>query len=177
MAERWPEFVTFKCPDKTIVTPLVSFRWDVPGVANIFILVIPDPQGYDSFLCDFAWSSINDYPVVSISDCNFSNLAPEEAFSHPETVWGIEGVWGGNASMMFDIPTPTSTFRAIDYKGDMNAAVNEKLRRLALEDAMTDEECEKLVAPVVDDLFAKLEQYVIPYLRKYAEYARKNKQA
>lgn len=177
MAERWPEFAVFECPDKMRVAPLVSFRWEIPSVTKIFLEVTPDPKGYDRFLCDFAWSSIKDYPTIDIFRYRFPILEPEKAFSDAETYRGIEGVWGGQSSILFEIPTPTNTFRAVDYKDDLDAGVEESRRRRALEDTMTDEECEKLVAPVVDDLFAKLEQHVIPYLRKYAEYTRKSKQA
>jgi len=46
------------------------------------------------------------------------------------------------------------------------------VRRVNEQAALTEEDAEKLVRPVVDDLFKRLEADVMPYLLEYIEFAR-----
>jgi len=175
MTARFPDFVRYKRTEKSWKDKNLVFCWKVANITNIFLDVWVHPNGYDSFFCGFAWTSINEFPAI-IDDStgyNFPLLDPKSAFDHPEASDGIQRLWGEQGIGEFKIQTPMSTFSAMDYVNDKPAGAAEFARRCKLQDEMTEVESEALVVPLVDELFIKLEQYVIPYLIDYAAYRRK----
>lgn len=85
---------------------------------------------------------------------------------------GIQRLWGDNGTGGWQIADPVESFDPLDYASDPEAGGKDFVRRVNEQAAMTDDDAENLVRPVVDDLFKRLEADVMPYLREYIEFAR-----
>ncbi len=176
MALHFPDFKPFSLLDKSMRTKKRSYCWSIDGVTKVFVEIWLHPSGQEKFYCNFAWTSVNDYPSVTdiFSGYEFPFLDPKSAFDHPEASDGIQRIWREQGTGGYEIQDPVSSFRAIDYQDKVVAAA-EFARRCKLQSEMTEAEAMQLVMPPVEDLFENLKIHVIPYLREYAVHAQKRK--
>ena len=167
LQSRWPQFK--KCKQKLELGR--SYAWTVDGVGNVFLFIWASPKGWEKFYCEFGWSAAP-YPTKDRADYDFPLLNPKSAFAQPEMIEGIQRLWGDNGTGGWQIPDPVESFNPLDYASDPEAGGHEFVRRVNEQAALTEEDAEKLVRPVVDDLFKRLEADVMPYLLEYIEFAR-----
>lgn len=168
LRSRWPDF------KKTKQKPDLGrgYAWAFKDVANVFLFLRLDIKGRERFFCDFGWSRVADYPQKDWFDFRFPHLDPKSAFGEQEMIQGIHRLWGDNGVGAWNIPDPVESFNPLEYAHNPEAAGSEFVRRVNLQAAMTEEDAEKLVRPVVDDLFKRLASDVMPYLLEYIEFAR-----
>jgi hypothetical protein len=162
---RWPQFK--KCKQKPELGR--AYAWSVDGFGNVFLFIWT--YKWERFYCEFGWS-VASYPTKDRTEYHFPHLNPKSAFIQPEMIAGIQRLWGDNGPGAWQIPDPVESFNPLDYASDPEAAGHEFVRRVNEQAAMTEEDAEKLVRPVVDDLFKRLEADVMPYLLEYIEFTR-----
>lgn len=170
LQSRWPQFI--KCKQKPELGR--AYAWVVEGVGSIFLFIWASPKGWEKFYCEFGWSPAP-YPTKNRVDFSFPLLEPKSAFLMVEMIAGIQRLWGDNGSGGWQIADPVESFNPLDYAGDPEAGGREFVRRVNEQAAMTEEEAERLVHPVVDALFKRLEADVMPYLLEYIEFVRVNR--
>ncbi|NPC58149.1 hypothetical protein [Caenimonas soli] len=164
----WPHFKrTKRKPDLGR-----GYVWTFQGVANVFLFLRLDLKGRERFFCDLGWSRIADYPQKDWFDFRFPHLNSKSAFGEAEMIAGIQRLWGDNGVGAWNIPDPVEAFNPLEYSHDPEAGGREFARRVNLQAALTEEDAEKLVRPVVDDLFKRLASDVMPYLLEYLEFTR-----
>ena len=168
LRSRWPEFKK----SKKKVDLGRAFVWSVPDAGNVLLFLRLDPKGKERYFCDFGWARLAEYPQDDWFEYDFPHLDPKSAFEESEMVAGIECLWGDNGTGAWQIPDPVESFNPLDYASNPEAAGHEFVRRVNQQAAMTEEDAERLVRPVGDDLFKRLEADVMPYLLEYIEFAR-----
>ena len=168
LQSHWPKFK--KCKQKPEHGR--AYVWAVDGSANVFLFLRLDPKGKERFFCDFGWTKLTEYPHNDWFEYDFPHLAPKSAFEEEEMIAGIECLWGDNGTGAWNIPDPVESFDPLEYVSDPEAGGREFVRRVNEQAAMTEEDAQKLVHPVVDDLFKRLEADVMPYLLEYIEFTR-----
>ena len=137
-----------------------AYVWSVDDVGNVFLFLWADPKGREQFFCEFGWLSAQ-YPTRDRADYRFPFLDPKSAFSQPEMIAGIQRLWGDNGTAAWKIPDPVDSFEPLNYAGDPEAGGKEFVRRVNEQAAMTKEDAKRLVRPVVEQLFERLESDVI----------------
>lgn len=172
MKKNHPEFKLHKLSDKSDQAYQRVYYRNIHNKAIVYLNIVAHLGGYDEFYGYFGWSTQRDFPAKEElpSDFNFPMLDPLSAFEYPEIWDGIQRLWGDQGIGRWAIPTPSNSFDAKRYAGDNKAAIAEKMRLWEVERNMTVKDGEMLVQPLVEDFFAKLNQYVFPYLGEYANY-------
>jgi hypothetical protein len=171
LLSRWPHFK--KCKQRPELGR--AYSWNIDGIGNVFLFLWTSPKGWEKFYCEFGWSPAP-YPVKDRTDYRFPFLEPKSAFTKPEMIAGIQRLWDDNGTGGWQIPDPVESFNAMDYADDPEAGGMEFVRRVKEQAALTEEDAEKLVRPVVEDLFEKLQTHVMPYLLEYVAFARSRAQ-
>ncbi|MBI5275970.1 MAG: hypothetical protein HY854_05865 [Burkholderiales bacterium] len=166
LQSRWPLFK--KCKQKPELGR--AYAWLVDGVGNVFLFIWVSSK-WEKFYCEFGWSA-EAYPTKERADYRFPLLDRQSAYAEAEMIAGAQRLWGDKGTGAWQIPDPVESFNPLDYASNPEAAGHEFVRRVNQQAAMTAEEAEKLVRPVVDELFKRLEADVMPYLLEYIEFVR-----
>lgn len=168
LRSRWPEFKK----SRRKIDLGRAYVWSVQGAGNVLLFLRLDPKGKERFFCDFGWTRLAEYPRKNWFEYEFPHLHPRSALGEEEMIAGIECLWGDNGIGAWNIADPVESFNPLDYANNPDAAGHEFVSRVNQQAAMTEEEAEKLVRPVVDELFKRLDANVMPYLREYIEFTR-----
>lgn len=170
LQSRWPQF------KKSKQKPELgrAYVWSIAGVGKVFLFLRLSLKGRECFYCDFGWSRIADYPQKEWFDYRFPHLDPKSAFVEAEIIEGIHRLWEDNGPGAWKIPDPVESFDPLDYASDPEAGGKEFVRRVSEQAAMTEEDAEKRVRPLVEDLFKRLASDVMPYLLEYVEHVASN---
>ena len=146
MPVHFPEFALDKFDKNPMRRPANrEFVWQALPDMRIYISVTPHPGGRDDFQCEIWWSRLGRYPEPVAKIYRPEHYAEDEGWvvlnecGDLPFAWKIERV---------DVPPPASLAEECDdYRG------------------LTEAEAVRLIAPLVEQLFAALTRYGRPIMR------------
>lgn len=155
MKQHFPEF-EFEKYDRNPMRSLLDRDYvskPVPGV-RIYISLIPSHKGHDKFNCIISWSKLDRYPEPKPAFYGRDSFDVDEADIPINFLCGEHGL-GWEIVRKYVPPPQTSKEMFDDCRGLM------------------EEEAKELIAPLLADVFEKLNREGRPFIQDFIEYVKR----